>query len=157
MNTNNQMSPQGIEFLKRLEGCSLTAYWDHKGYSIGYGHQDPSIKKGDKITLEQADQYLKEDLQEFCNALNSYALPLNTHQYDALICFIYNIGASGFRTSTLLKELKDNVNSLPKLEYQWKRWKYAKDKDGVSVVNPGLEDRRNKEWRLYANNDYDLS
>jgi GH24 family phage-related lysozyme (muramidase) len=45
-------SQRGINLLKEFEGCVLTAYWDYKGYSIGYGHL--GAKEGQTITKEEA-------------------------------------------------------------------------------------------------------
>ena len=47
-----------------------------KNYTIGYGRSNKDIKKGDKITLEQANQYLEEDvnirIKEIQNAIPNF-------------------------------------------------------------------------------------
>ena len=47
-----------------------------KNYTIGYGRSNKNIKKGDKITLEQANQYLEEDvnirIKEIQNAIPNF-------------------------------------------------------------------------------------
>jgi len=47
-----------------------------KNYTIGYGRSNENIKKGDKITLEQANQYLEEDvnirIKEIQNAIPNF-------------------------------------------------------------------------------------
>ena len=49
-----------ITALKGFESCVLTAYQDSKGvWTIGYGHT-AGVKKGDRITLYQAEQLLKD-------------------------------------------------------------------------------------------------
>lgn len=45
---SRKMSKAGLSLLKSFEGCSLSAYYDVKGYSIGYGHF--GAKKGETIT-----------------------------------------------------------------------------------------------------------
>ena len=39
------------------------AFEDEKNFTIGYGRNNPSVKKGDKITLEQAQKNLAEDVK----------------------------------------------------------------------------------------------
>ena len=54
-----------IEKLKKMEGCKLTAYQDTAGvWTIGYGHT-AGVKRGDRCTQYQAEQFLKEDLAKF--------------------------------------------------------------------------------------------
>ena len=54
-----------IQAIKRFESCALTAYQDTAGvWTIGYGHT-AGVKKGDRITQYQAEQFLKEDLAKF--------------------------------------------------------------------------------------------
>ena len=54
-----------IQAIKKFEGVSLSAYQDSKGvWTIGYGHTK-DVKKGDRITQYQAEQFLREDLQQF--------------------------------------------------------------------------------------------
>mgnify|MGYP003676340418 CR=1 FL=1 len=47
-----------------------------KNYTIGYGRSNENVKKGDKITLEKANQYLKEDvnirIKEIQNAIPNF-------------------------------------------------------------------------------------
>ena len=53
-----------ITAIKKFESCQLTAYQDSVGvWTIGYGHTK-GVKKGDKITLYQAEQFLREDLKK---------------------------------------------------------------------------------------------
>ena len=50
-----------LEQLKIDEGCRLTAYQDTVGvWTIGYGHTG-GVKKGDKITQKEAEEFLLED------------------------------------------------------------------------------------------------
>ena len=54
-----------IDAIKKFEGCVLTAYQDTAGvWTIGYGHTK-GVKKGDKITHFQAEQFLREDIAVF--------------------------------------------------------------------------------------------
>jgi GH24 family phage-related lysozyme (muramidase) len=71
------------KFLKRVkeeEGKpfleATIATEGEKNYTIGYGRSSENIKKGDKITLEQANQYLEEDvnirIKEIQNAIPNF-------------------------------------------------------------------------------------
>ena len=47
-----------IDAIKKFESCVLSAYQDSVGvWTIGYGHT-AGVKKGDKITQYQAEQFL---------------------------------------------------------------------------------------------------
>ena len=64
------------------------------------------------------------------------------HQFDSLVCLVFNIGATNFKTSTLLKFLNDG--SLDKVPAQFMRWVYA-----GKVKLKGLENRRFAEINLW--------
>lgn len=86
-------SQKGIDLIKSFEGCSLTAYWDVKDYSIGYGHL--GAKKGQTITKEQAEQLLISDLPSYEKKVEKYD-PIyhwNQNEFDALVSYCYNIGS----------------------------------------------------------------
>lgn len=51
--------------LRRHEGCRLSAYRDTQGiWTIGYGHTGPEVTQGLKITQEEADLLLLNDIRE---------------------------------------------------------------------------------------------
>ena len=52
------MDDEGEPFLEATK-----AFEDEKNFTIGYGRNNPNIKKGDKITLEQAQKNLAEDVE----------------------------------------------------------------------------------------------
>ncbi|MBQ5930381.1 MAG: lysozyme, partial [Clostridia bacterium] len=65
-----RISKNGIDLIKKFEGCRLTAYKCPSGiYTIGYGHTS-GVKKGQKITQKQAEAYLREDVKKFENGVN---------------------------------------------------------------------------------------
>ena len=75
-----------IDAIKKFEGCVLTAYQDTAGvWTIGYGHTN-GVKKGDKITAYQAEQFLKEDLAKFepiankVKRIGGFTFNLSQHQ-----------------------------------------------------------------------------
>ena len=68
-----QCSQKGIDLIKSFEGFSLTAYQgkcDRAGlYTIGWGHAR-GVRPGDKITLEQAEKLLRDDIRDAENVVN---------------------------------------------------------------------------------------
>jgi len=137
------------KLLKHYEGCKLEAYRDGGGVlTIGYGqtyHTDGKpVRKGDKITKQQAETGLTTILRTY--AISVYqALKVNVkqHQYDALVCLCYNIGIGGFERSTLLKLINKGGN-IEDIEKWWLVW----NKDNGKVVR-GLTNRRASEFHLY--------
>ena len=68
--------------------------------TIGYGHTG-SVNGGKiawdtKITLEDAEILLRSDIAVFEKAVNdfctTYGIALTQYQFDALVCFTYNLG-----------------------------------------------------------------
>lgn len=136
-------SQRGIELIKKHEGLRLAAYLCPAGVpTIGYGHTK-WVRLGQVITEAEAEQFLIEDLKTSEKEIDSHNLRLNQNQFDALVSFVFNVGAGNFRSSTLLKRVRLNPNH-PDIENQFKRWVYAKGR-----VLPGLVKRRNDEAKLY--------
>jgi len=113
-----------IDYLKRAEGCKLQAYQDAKGvWTIGYGHTK-GVKRGDRCTRYQAEQYLREDLAEFENYVNTKVRNIRTQgQFDAVVDFCYNCGggAKGFGGSTL-KQYIESGRKTYEIQQQFLRW-----------------------------------
>ena len=103
---NLKTSQEGINLIKKFEGCRLTAYKCPAGvWTIGYGHTD-DVKKGQKITKAKAEEYLKNDLIKYEKGVERLVkVKLNQNQFNALISFAYNRGLGALKTSTLLKKL----------------------------------------------------
>ncbi len=98
-----QISQNGINLIKRWEGCQLQSYQDSVGvWTIGYGHTK-GISSGMTISQAQADAYLKNDIQSHVTGVYSYVtVPLTQNQFDALASFHFNLGANILKGSTLL-------------------------------------------------------
>lgn len=96
---NMSISQKGIDLIKSFEGCRLEAYKalsTEQYYTIGWGHYGPDVTAGMKITQEQADAILEEDLKVYVSYvntfLNKYDITINQNQFDALCSFTYNLG-----------------------------------------------------------------
>lgn len=139
------ISKNGIELIKKYEGCELSAYKCPAGvWTIGYGHTK-NVKQGDKITQSQAEKYLKEDLLYYENAVNNLKLPfkLNQHQFDALVSFTYNLGAG------TLQDFKNRSAEYISSEIPLYCNVYI---NGVKTKLQGLVNRRKEEQRLFNTN-----
>lgn len=141
-------SNSGIALIKGFEGKRLVAYDDGVGvWTIGFGTikypNGVRVKRGDKCTEAQAEQYLRNDLITFENALNQLVkVPLNQNQFDALVSFTYNLGETNLRSSTLLKKL--NAKDYKGAAAEFLKW----NKAGGKVMN-GLVKRRKAEMELF--------
>lgn len=144
------LSETGQTLIKGYEKCRLKAYQDTKGvWTIGWGNTfysaNKPVKKGDTITQEQADTLFAEVIADFTTVVNEQLAGIQIEQYkfDALVSFTYNVGAKGFRKSTLLKYLKlDDDN--PQIICEFLKWNISGGK-----VEPGLTRRRKSESFMY--------
>lgn len=138
----------GIDLIGEFEGLRLNAYDDGVGvWTIGWGTtvypNSQKVKKGDRITLEQAKQYKAHDLAKFEKAVSdAVKVPLNQNQFNALVSLAYNIGVSAFTNSTLVKRLNDG--NYKAAADQFLAWVNAGGKRMQGLVN-----RRNKERELF--------
>lgn len=135
--------PDAYALIRRFEGLHLTAYWDNGQYAIGYGHRGPDVSPGQRITVEEAERLLQQDVAKAETVVRSLVtVPLTQAQFDALVSFVYNVGAGAFRSSTLLRLLNDGDYAGAMAEFN--RWVYS---DGR--VLPGLVARREAEAALF--------
>lgn len=110
-----------INQIKKFEACKLTAYQDSAGvWTIGYGHTQ-GVKRGDRCTQYQAEQYLKEDLSRFEAIANKVRNLTTQGRYDAVLDFIYNFGAGNFDKSTLKKYIEGGRKTW-EIQEQFLRW-----------------------------------
>lgn len=88
-------SKNGIELIKKFEGCRLTAYRCAAGvWTIGYGHTE-GVKAGQSITQAQAESFLKDGLMKYEKNVEKYdgKYHWNQNEFDALVSFAFNIGS----------------------------------------------------------------
>ena len=146
-----KISQTGIDLIKGFEGLKLTAYKCPAGIvTIGYGstfYADKSpIKMGDKLKDKiAAEELLKVTIITFESTINGlfYNVTLNQNQFDALVCFVFNIGPNAFAASTLLKKAKVNSNDKT-IALEFAKWV-----NGGGKKLPGLVKRRKAESDLY--------
>ena len=139
-----KISQKGIDLIKNFEGLRLAAYLcPAKIWTIGYGTtkypDGKAVKSGDTCTLQQAEQYLKNDCARFENNVRTVGgyLNLNQNEFDALVSFAYNIGSINQLTQNGTRTKKQVADSIPL---------YNK---GGGVVLQGLVRRRAAEQALF--------
>ena len=133
-----------INQIKKFEACVLTTYQDSVGvWTIGYGHTN-GVKKGDKITQYQAEQFLKEDLAKFEAVANKCKRLSTQGKYDAVVDFIYNCGPANWNSSTLKKYIESGRKTW-ECQEEFLKWVYAK-----KVKLGGLVTRRIWEANRFA-------
>jgi len=139
-----KVSNAGVDLIKRFEGVKLKAYRDSVGIpTIGYGHTH-AVKDGDVITGQQADEFLREDLAVAELAVNTNVrVPISQGQFDAMVSFVFNLGAGNFVKSTLLKKL--NAGDYDGASAEFGRWVQAGGK-----TLPGLVKRRAAEREMFT-------
>ena len=135
---------KGIALIKGFEGFRADAYLDGGGVpTIGYG-TIKGVKMGQTITEAQAEAFLRRDMGLAVSAISkAVTVTLSQDQFDALVCFAYNVGIGAFKGSTLLKLL--NAGQYDQVPAQLLRW----NKDNGQVVG-GLTRRRKAEGTLFS-------
>ena len=139
-----KISQEGLELIKKFEGCKLEAYKCSAGVlTIGYGHTG-GVNPYDEISQEEAENLLKEDITKFEKYVeDNVKIDLKQNQFDALVAWTFNLGVGNLRSSTMLKEL-NNLN-YKKVPSEMKRW----NKAGGKTLN-GLVRRREAEALLFV-------
>lgn len=85
-----------MAFVKAEETLRLKAYKCPKGvWTIGWGHTG-SVKEGDNCSREQAEAWIRSDLQSAQTGLAKYInVPVSANQFIALLSLAFNVGAQG--------------------------------------------------------------
>lgn len=137
-------SDQGVDLIKRFEGCRLQAYRCPAGvWTIGFGHTGTDVTEGQRITAEEADRLLREDLAHIERRVRQLVTaPLTQNQFDAIVSFAYNVGLGALERSTLLKRL--NTQDHRAAAAQFGLWTKASGRE-----LPGLVRRRRAERDLF--------
>lgn len=137
-----------VAMIAGYEGYREYAYEPVPGdkTTIGYGQtyyaDGSAVKKGDKITKEEAFNQLtlltKRDVVD--KLAKCVKVPISQNEYDAYVSLAYNIGQSAFCGSTLVKKLNqyDYVGACQQI-LRWDKYK------GKTLK--GLSNRRLKEYK----------
>jgi len=145
------LSPQGKQILRILEGEKLEAYPDSHGIpTIGIGmtfypvnlnkfEAGQKVKLGDVLTQEESDLFFFHMTIDFERFVDSITLDhITQHEFDALVCFCYNVGKSGYRDSDLRKIVNKPGFNRGTAERKFFNW-----------IRPNLAYRRHVEANLF--------
>jgi len=156
-----ETSKIGIDLITHFEGIKLKPYLcpanvvtisigvallDEKGNQLkgkeGLEKSKILYPELQEISVEKALELFKNTLETYEKDLNSLKLELSQNQFDALVSFIYNVGFSAFKTSTLLKRIKDKKGDITEAFLMWNKVK--------GKVLSGLIKRRTAEANLFT-------
>ncbi len=157
MQTLLTISPNCLKLIKKWQGLYLDAYLDQVGiWTIGYGTTEypdgKKVKQGDKISIQQAKHFLKDQVDQVADQVNQLVrIALTQNQFDALVSFCYNVGNGAFKDSILLKKL--NQRDYQGAANELIKWNEGMV-NGVKKILPALVDRRDDEKHLFLSNDF---
>ena len=136
-------SNRGLSLIVQFEGFRPDAYLDPVGIpTIGFGFIR-GVKMGDKMTLAEARDRLKREIVEYeQGVLAACTRKPNQNQFDAFVCFAFNVGVAGFKKSSVLKA--HNRGDYQAAARAFGLWNKAGGK-----VFTGLTRRRAAEAALY--------
>ena len=102
-----------LDFITKEEGSRNKAYKDSKGLpTIGVGHLiRPAEQHLLTATLsdDEVKELLRSDLKWCSEAVeSSVKVSLTQNQFDALYSLCFNIGASAFKNSTVVRKINEN-------------------------------------------------
>jgi GH24 family phage-related lysozyme (muramidase) len=136
-----EVSENLVNFVKKKEGFSPRAFWDHKQWSIGYGTKST---EGEVITEREADKRLREVLQKSQDSVLAHArknnYDFNQNQVDALTSFVYNLGPG------ILNQLTGKGSrSIEQIAAKIPEYNKASGK-----IEHGLQKRRAEEYAMFT-------
>lgn len=150
MSKITKIDKAGIALITRFEGLKFNPYLcSAKVPTIGYGstryENGVKVKLTDNsITKERAIQLFENTLNQYEQSVDDFTTDkINQNQFNALVSFCYNVGASALKNSTLLKVVNSNHNSK-NISVQFLKWINAGGKKSKGLLN-----RRNAEIELY--------
>ena len=156
-----KISSHAIALIQNFEGLRTTAYKpvsSESGWTIGYGHHGPDVKKNSICTEIEAEHLLKSDLEKIerqvIAALNADEIEVTQGMFDALCSLLFNLSGKKTKDGRWLSPIQ--VLTGYKL---WSKMKKG-DKYGASLefldINKaggvevkGLTRRRKAEAKLF--------
>ena len=149
-----KISQNGLDLIKHFESFVPKAYKDQAGVvTIGYGTtriNGVPVKMGQTCSETEAVKWLSEDILKFEIDIDRMTVGLINKQnkFDALVCFVYNVGPEAFRKSTILKKILSGTHVAEKNFTDWNKIRI----NGVLTPSKGLTRRRKAEYALYERN-----
>ena len=153
MNAHLVLTPAGANLIKHYESCMQKKGEHYHAYhcpagvlTIGWGHTHHHGRKFDassRWTRRECDEAFLEDMETFERDVRKLVrVPLEAHQFDALVSFTYNCGSGALAKSTLLKKV--NARDFEGAAKEFHKWNKANGK-----VLKGLTRRRASESLMF--------
>ncbi len=148
MRSKMKISEDGLELIKKFEGCETSAYQDSVGvWTIGFGHTK-GVEEGQTCSIEDAELMLTDEMDEYEGYINNMVkVDLQQHEFDSLVAWVYNLGPTNLNESTMLKVL--NGGQFDRVPDEMNRWTRA----GGEILE-GLVRRRQAESLMFQNLDW---
>ncbi len=137
-----KISKNGINLIKKYEGCRLVAYKCPAGvWTIGYGHT-LGVRSHDVISQEQAEEFLRQDLEIYENKVMACddVYHWTQNEFDSMVSFAYNVGNIIGVTAHYKRSKEQIANAI----YLYNR--------ANGRILPGLVKRRCEEHDLFVTN-----
>lgn len=151
---NFDVSQALVDHIKSEEGLKLKAYDIKDGMiTVGYGHamkkSKSDLRVGERITMDQAEKFLEEDLKNASDAVKrlfkrwekrGIKREITQGQFDSMVSMAYNMGIGRLLKSDFIQEVKkgDFLTAGEMIK-----------KTAISKKYPGLEERREKESSMF--------
>lgn len=154
-------SQQMIDMIKSMEGFAEKPYWDYAQYSVGYGTKpktDEDLQRymREGISREEAEELLYYHAEtkgvSLKRMIKNYDLKLTQAQYDALLSFSYNCGASWTNRDTTVRKAVVEGWTDNDFIFAIGEWCTA-----AGNINTGLVRRRMREANMYLNGVYSMT
>ena len=137
---------EGLKLIKSFEGLRLEAYPDPgtggEPWTVGYGHTK-GVTWGMKISEDQADEFLRSDLEYFETGVEELVPGLNDCEFAAIVSFAFNCGLGSLSDSTLRRRINSGEAPQTVIPQELPKWV-----NGPAGPMPGLIRRREAEIEL---------
>lgn len=143
-----KIDKNGFNLIKEFEGCKNKTYRDIVNIpTVGIGfttYQGKLVDMGLILTDEQIETEFYIQAKTYEKSITDLVTSeLNQNQFNSLFSFVYNLGSSTLKKSSMLPLINKNPNDL-NIKNTWLKYCNA----GGKVVL-GLQKRRNKEISIY--------
>lgn len=136
-----------MAFIEPMEGTKFRAYQDSvKIWTVCVGHTGPDVIRNTLYTKAMCDALFRSDIWiAMDGVLKNVKVPLPEPVLVSFTSFVFNVGETKFRSSTMLK--KANAGDLRGACNEFPKWKFAGGYDCSVRSNNcyGVWERRLKE------------
>lgn len=134
---------KAVNLIKKWESLRLVAYPDPgsggEPWTIGWGHTH-DVYQGQQVTEQDAEIFFAEDLTEVVEQLEELNLSLTENQLNALASFVFNVGISKFKNSTMLKLISQG--KIEDAANEFDRWIHANGKKLNGLIKRRFEEKQ---------------